>query len=146
MAFSLAHGVDAHVMETEDWLDQFADKATSSLLREEIGGDFNETHRDEIVICRQLHENKDYRAQDAAQIMSRENYKATGAFRKEDRLLTLDFLGARTQLIFPTLGNVVLERLESFFRENFESLMEFGTNPLNLCYYPHRGTLLTENH
>ncbi|MCH9675565.1 MAG: amidohydrolase [Gammaproteobacteria bacterium] len=108
----LIHDADAHVMETEDWLDGFATEAVSLRLRAEIGRHFNDRRRDEISTCRALHADASYRADDAAEIMHRKNYRATGAFIKEDRRRALDLIGVASQLVFPTLGTVLLERLE----------------------------------
>ena len=44
--------------------------------------------------------------------MARKNHLALGSFRKEDRSRAVDLLGVKTQLVFPTTSNILLERIE----------------------------------
>jgi predicted TIM-barrel fold metal-dependent hydrolase len=54
-----------------------------------------------------------YRERDAAEIMQRKNWDATGAYYKEDRSRALDHLGFASQLIFNTYVNGYMSNLES---------------------------------
>ncbi len=106
------HDADAHVMETPDWIDEFA----SSRVREHALanfdiGDVGKTLA-EIDTARSLHDDAEYRADDAAQVMLRKNWRATGSFIPEDRSAALDHMGFASQLIFPTVFNTMLEALE----------------------------------
>jgi len=106
----VVHDADAHVMETPDWLVEFADPGH----REQLGRVLapGALRGRELAECRALHADAAYRAKDAEEIMARKNYRATGSFLAEDRPLALDLLGVASQLVFPTLSNVLLENLE----------------------------------
>ncbi len=102
-------------METPDWLRDYADPA----IRERIAqpgyvnelrqtGD-NESQLQDIdaafarITAR--HSTDEYRADDAAEIMNRKNFAATGAFIAEDRPRSLDLIGVASQLLFNTFHN-----------------------------------------
>jgi len=99
------HDADAHVMETPDWLDAFADAS----LREKLPPIYVSTVRpgeDRMIDrFRAKHADPAYRAEDEAQILLRKNWSATGSFLKEDRPRALDLLGFETQLVFNTFLN-----------------------------------------
>lgn len=111
----LVHDADAHIMETPDWLRDYADPA----IRERIAqpgyvnelrqtGD-NESQLQDIdaafarITAR--HSTDEYRADEAAEIMNRKNFAATGAFIAEDRPRSLDLIGVASQLLFNTFHN-----------------------------------------
>jgi predicted TIM-barrel fold metal-dependent hydrolase len=116
----VVHDADAHIMETPNWLRDHADAA----IRDRIAaldytsvnelrqtGDPLEQLRDldetfDRLIAR--HRSNDYLAAEAAEIMSRKNFAATGSFVAEDRGRALDLLGFATQLIFNTFHNTRL--------------------------------------
>src|SRR5438270_8770697 len=106
------HDADSHVMETPDWFSAFADPG----LRERIPPLFVATvapGEDSFVgELRRKHQDAEFRARDAEEIMLRKNWKATGSFLKEDRPRALDLLGFATQLVFNTFANKLLERVE----------------------------------
>lgn len=106
------HDADAHVMETPEWIDEFASKRVRehALANFDIG-DVGKTLA-EIDTARALHDDAGYRADDAAQVMLRKNWRATGSFIAEDRSTALDHMGFASQLIFPTVFNTMLEALE----------------------------------
>lgn len=102
-------------METPDWLRDYADPA----IRERIAqpgyvnelrqtGD-NESQLQDIdaafarITAR--HSTDEYRADEAAEIMNRKNFAATGAFIAEDRPRSLDLIGVASQLLFNTFHN-----------------------------------------
>ncbi len=108
----VVHDADAHVMETPEWLDEFASPQITSYLRRNFDlGDVDAAIA-EVQRSRRLHADPGYAAAAATEIMLRKNWRATGAFVAEDRRAALDHMGFASQLIFPTVLNVVLENLE----------------------------------
>jgi predicted TIM-barrel fold metal-dependent hydrolase len=111
------HDADAHVMETPNWLRDHADAA----IRERIPaltysggnelrqtGDPDEQLRNvdeafDKLVAR--HRSAEYLDAEAAEIMARKNFAATGAFIAQDRGRALDLLGFASQLIFNTFHN-----------------------------------------
>ena len=113
----VVHDADAHIMETPNWLRDHADAS----IRERIPaqsysginelrqtGDPHEQRGDvdktfEKLVTR--HRSKEYLEHEAAEIMARKNFAATGSFLAEDRGRALDLLGFASQLIFNTFHN-----------------------------------------
>ncbi len=99
------HDADAHVVETPDWLEPWADPS----LRERLPPIYVATVKpgEERLIdrLRAKHADAAYRAEDEAQILLRKNWAATGSFLKEDRGRALDLLGFESQLVFNTFLN-----------------------------------------
>ena len=104
------HDADSHVMETPGWLDPFATAAVVGKLRQRFPANAARLAAVQKLLAR--HDDPDYRANDAAEIMLRKNHAATGSFRREDRPRALDLIGVASQLVFPTTSNVWLEQLE----------------------------------
>ena len=120
----VVHDADAHIMETPTWLRDHAEAAFRDrlpVLRYPGGnelrqtGDPAEQQRDLEVAFERLaarHASPEYRADEAAEIMARKNFAATGSFIAEDRPRALDLLGFSSQLVFNTFHNGRLHDLE----------------------------------
>ncbi len=102
----IVHDADSHVMEVPRWLEDFASAEVSAAFDARFG------RGAAIEQTLALHDDADYRAADAEEIMLRKNHAATGSFRREDRPAALDHMGVASQLVFPTSTNVWLEGLE----------------------------------
>ncbi len=106
------HDADAHVMETPEWIEEFASRRVQEYALSGFSGNGLANTLDEIEKARNLHRDPSYRADDAKDVMIRKNWRATGSFSPEDRAEALDHLGFASQLIFPTVFNTLLEDLE----------------------------------
>jgi uncharacterized protein len=120
----VVHDADAHLMETPTWLRDHAETryrdelpllkyASGNELRQT--GDPDDQQRDLAASFERLkekHASDQYRATEAAEIMQRKNFAATGGFIAEDRPRALDLLGFSSQLIFNTFHNSRLYALE----------------------------------
>src|SRR5438552_19095593 len=93
------HDADSHLMESPDWLVEYADPDVRPKLRPiyEIS---SKPELDWIEDARRHHADPEYRSKDAEEIWLRKNYRATGSFISEDRSQALDILGFKSQLIF----------------------------------------------
>lgn len=116
------HDADAHVMETPGWLREHADPAIRDRI--EPPGYVNELRQTgdtasqladlEATFARlaDRHRSRAYRADEAAEILARKNFAATGSFLAEDRPRALDLIGVRSQLVFNTFHNARLHDWE----------------------------------
>jgi predicted TIM-barrel fold metal-dependent hydrolase len=120
------HDADAHVMEPPTWLRDHADPD----IRERIEipayanelaqtGDASPGHApspealDEIFErLTDRHRSDEFLADEAAEVMNRKNFAATGAFLAEDRPRVLDYIGVDSQLVFNTFHNSRLYQWE----------------------------------
>lgn len=103
------HDADSHIMEVPGMLEEYLEaKYLQSFQSKNRATDY------EIEWAQQaqdLHDDKEFRAGDADNILLRKNHKALGSFRNEDRPQVLDLLGFTSQLVFTTvaLSNYGLE-------------------------------------
>lgn len=110
----IVHDADAHIMEPPDWLIEHADPA----WRHRMPRVFTEALQPgegaatEMDTYRARHADPAYRADDAAQIMLRKNFFATGSFLPEDRPKAIDLIGVASQLVFNTFTNAHLVHAE----------------------------------
>ena len=113
----VVHDADAHIMETPDWLRDHADRDIRDRiapLRYPGGNELRQTgdpadqqadlHRSFERLA-DRHASAEYRAEEAAEIMARKNFAATGSFVAADRPRALDLLGFSSQLLFNTFHN-----------------------------------------
>lgn len=111
----LVHDADAHIMETPNWLRDYADPAIRERLEplryanelRQTSDDANQREDIDATFLRiaKRHGSDEYRADEAAEIMNRKNFAATGSFIAEDRPRTLDMIGVASQLLFNTFYN-----------------------------------------
>jgi uncharacterized protein len=156
----VVHDADAHLMETPTWLRDHADPGVRERidpLRYPSGnelrqtGDPSEQLRDLVATFERLaarHASAEYRADEAAQIMQRKNFAATGSFVAADRPRALDLLGFSSQLVFNTFHNRRLRDWEHDYDLDFaygvarahnRGMIEFcAADPrlLATCYVP----------
>ena len=111
----LVHDADAHIMETPNWLRDNADPSLRDRI--EAPGYVNELRQtgdnksqlqdidQAFARITERHASAEYQAGDAAEIMNRKNFAATGAFIAEDRPRCLDLIGVASQLVFNTFYN-----------------------------------------
>src|SRR3954453_3840097 len=108
----LIHDADSHVMETPEWFRDFADPDVRDRLEPLYVNSTKPGEGGMIEQFRGMHSDPEFRANDAAEIMLRKNWKGTGSFIKEDRPQALDLLGFASQLVFNTFANGKLQAAE----------------------------------
>lgn len=108
----VVHDADAHIMEVPTWLVEHADPDVSEKLRPNVELGLGPGEAEGIAKALAKHDDPEFRAKDAEEIMLRKNFLATGGTRPEDRALALDLLGVASQLVFNTFNNGHLLRLE----------------------------------
>jgi predicted TIM-barrel fold metal-dependent hydrolase len=111
----LVHDADAHIMETPNWLRDYADPKIRELIARpgyvnelrQTGDQEDQLEDLDVAFARiaDRHKTDAYRADEAAEVMNRKNFAATGAFIREDRSRTLDLIGVASQLLFNTFHN-----------------------------------------
>jgi predicted TIM-barrel fold metal-dependent hydrolase len=106
------HDADSHVMETPDWFRDFADPDVRDRIPPLYVATVAPGEESFIGELRRKHQDPEFRARDADEIMLRKNWRATGSFVKEDRPRALDLLGFASQLVFNTFANKALQRAE----------------------------------
>ncbi len=108
----IVHDADAHVMETPEWIEEFASERVQSYALANFDLGDNDAAMAEVERSRELHADPEYRARNAEEVMLRKNWRATGSFIPEDRVEALDHMGFASQLVFPSVYNTMLESLE----------------------------------
>jgi uncharacterized protein len=108
----VVHDADAHIMEVPTWLVDHADPDVREKLRPNVELGLGPGEAEGIAKALAKHDDPEFRAKDAEEIMRRKNFLATGGTRAEDRALALDLLGVASQLVFNTFNNGHLLRLE----------------------------------
>jgi predicted TIM-barrel fold metal-dependent hydrolase len=156
----VVHDADAHIMEPPTWLRDHADPDVRDRiepLRYTSGNELRQTGDPDDQLrdldaafdrLRTRHASVEYRAEEAAQIMQRKNFAATGSFVAEDRPRALDLLGFSSQLVFNTFHNRRLRDWEhgddldlayGVARAHNRGMVEFcSVDPrlLSTCYVP----------
>jgi uncharacterized protein len=108
----VVHDADAHIMEEPTWLLDHADPGVREQLRPNVELGLAPGEAEAIAQMKARHADPEFRARDAAEIMARKNFKATGSTIAADRPRALDLLGVASQLLFNTFNNGHLLRLE----------------------------------
>lgn len=107
------HDADAHVMETAEMIREHADPGVRERLPRSFVAALSPGETDRLMDAfRAKQADPAYRADDAAQILLRKNWAATGSFLKQDRPQALDLLGFESQLVFNTFVNQALLKAE----------------------------------
>jgi predicted TIM-barrel fold metal-dependent hydrolase len=106
------HDADAHIMETAEFLAEFAGAAVRSHILGLDGTGSVATSAEALAAVLARQRDPKFRARDAEEIMLRKNWAATGALFKEDRPRALDLIGVASQLVFNTFVNGHLAHLE----------------------------------
>lgn len=109
----IVHDADSHLMELPDCLDPWFDPAKRDAYHALPIFHYKQTSPkpDWDAAYRHKHEDAEFRAGAAENILLRKNYDALGSFRKADRPSVIDHLGFASQLVFTTfcLGNFGLD-------------------------------------
>ena len=108
----IVHDADAHIMETAEFLAEFASTPVKEHILGIDGSARVATSAEELKAVLAKQDDPEYRARDAEEIMLRKNWAATGALLKQDRPAALDMIGVTSQLVFNTFVNGHLAHLE----------------------------------
>jgi predicted TIM-barrel fold metal-dependent hydrolase len=116
----VVHDADSHLMELQDCLDPYFDRAMLAAYHELPSYRHKVGDGRWAMAARRKQDDPAFRAGDAENILLRKNYEALGSFRAVDRPHALDLLGFASQLVFTTfcLGNFGLDQ----------------SGPVELCY------------
>ena len=106
------HDADSHVMETAEMLRECADPAVRAKLPPSFVAALSPGEDENGIALPREARRPGLPREDAAQILLRKNWAATGSFLKEDRPRALDLLGFESQLVFNTFVNQALLEAE----------------------------------
>jgi predicted TIM-barrel fold metal-dependent hydrolase len=98
----VVHDADSHLMELDDCLDPWFDKASLQAFHALPEYQRKKTNAAWKRDVQARHADDAFRAEADGAILLRKNYDAMGSFRKEDRPHALDLLGFASQLVFTT--------------------------------------------
>ena len=100
----LVHDADSHLMELPDCLDPWFDPRFRDAYHALpiFHHKTNSPHAGWDQPFRRKHDDQDFIAGAAENILLRKNYDALGSFRREDRPAVVDLLGFASQLVFTT--------------------------------------------
>ncbi len=107
----LIHDADSHLMELDGCLDAWIDPAFRDAFHALPSYQKKLTPPGWAEPFRLKHDDPEFRAGDAENLLLRKNYLALGSFRREDRPRAMDLFGFASQLVFTTfcLGNFGLD-------------------------------------
>lgn len=108
----LFHDADAHIMETADWLRDYADPGFRDRLPDIMTGVLAPGEDKRVLEDLALQSDDAFRAEDETELMNRKNWRAIGATLKQDRPKALDLLGFASQLVFNTFTNKPMQQAE----------------------------------
>ncbi|MBU3068692.1 amidohydrolase [Aestuariicella sp. G3-2] len=121
----IVHDADAHIMETQDWLEPYLSGEGADKLNDlyDRAPDFI---REQIEAARQRKGNAEAEAAAAEKLIDGpKGWVAYGAFDPEERSVALDKMGFQTQLVFGTFS------LGTFTRLDDETLVYKGARAAN---------------
>lgn len=123
------YDADSHMMETPDWIAEFADPKIRSCLEPFVGGRKETLAEISEAIDRLKERQKDpnltNKAKEEFMSMKYKGWNGLGAFDQEERILANDLLGFKGQIVFPTSAfNQVIEAKE-------QSVLMGGITALN---------------
>ena len=107
----LIHDADSHLMELDGCLDEWFDPKLRDAFHDLPIYRWKMEPKGWADKFRRQHDDPEFRAGDAENLLLRKNYQALGAFRRQDRPKAVDLFGFASQLVFTTfcLGNFGLD-------------------------------------
>ena len=107
----LIHDADSHLMELDGCLDDWFDPKLRDAFHDLPIYRWKQEPKGWAEKFRRQHDDPEFRAGEAENLLLRKNYQALGAFRRDDRPKAADLFGFASQLVFTTfcLGNFGLD-------------------------------------
>jgi predicted TIM-barrel fold metal-dependent hydrolase len=107
----LVHDADSHLMELDGCLDPWFEAKHLDAFHDLASYRKKLEPKGWADPFRRMHEDPEFRAGDAENLLLRKNYQALGSFRRDDRPRAIDLFGFASQLVFTTfcLGNFGLD-------------------------------------
>lgn len=122
------HDADAHMFEPDGFFETYADASFRDRLAELEGGSKGQLLDDAIARVLEGHRTDERMSAGPADVLLHKNLDALGAFDPHDRVVVLDRLGFRSQLIFTTSFLLLLTSLD---RQNDRGLSVGATRAHN---------------